>query len=117
MNNLKTELRIGNMVFYQGTTFGNVEISAQDLSDFITGKFDKIGVEIKPIKLTDEIYRKLGGNFRIDEGWITTDDNGGIYCCDDDDQMVFCPPCEFVHQLQNLYYSLTGNELKCAGLV
>lgn len=37
--------------------------------------------------------------------------------CDDNDQMVFCPPCEFVHQLQNLYFTLTGNELKCAGLV
>jgi hypothetical protein len=117
MNNLKTELRIGNIVFYQGTTFGNVEISDKDLSDFITGKFDEIGVEIKPIKLTEEIYKKLGGNFRIDEGWIISDDDGGIYCCDDNDQMIFCPPCEFVHQLQNLYYALTGQELQCACLV
>jgi len=122
MNNLKTELRIGNLVDWDGeivTITGMYESNNSLPTSFlIRTNLGETHIErIKPVKLTDEIYRKLGGNFRIDEGWITTDDNGGIYCCDDNDQMVFCPPCEFVHQLQNLYYSLTGNELKCAGLV
>lgn len=125
MNKLQNELRLGNYVYWDNDIVqitGLYESSHSLPTSFLvrTNVGETHIERIKPIKITHEMYQELGGNFRIDEGWITTDDDGTLFCCDDQSNMVFAPNLEYVHQLQNLHFSLTGKELvfkKCAGLV
>lgn len=134
MNTIKAnELRIGNVVFYQGTTSCNVEITGQDIADLFSGKFNEIGVELKPIPLTEEIIIRMGFNspYKNDEAetvdyWgkdldasisVETADSGFTteklfrYNVSQTRQK----PIIYVHQLQNLHFALKGTELPCVG--
>ena len=115
------ELRIGNIIYLCGSLhdreirFDGVDREFE-LTGFLFGKllYYKHGknfnviFEVKPIPLTEEWLLKFGfenKKIRI-----------GVY-----DLIVVLPnsafyngcgfPCKYVHQLQNLYFAITGEEL------
>ncbi len=116
-----TELRIGNWI--KTVTNREVQVAAPTLFDFHDYDFH-------PIPLTEEWLVKLG--FRMHEG----NQYRKYYLIDEDDfqkafEVSLNPPgtidycftprlqygnridlrIDFVHQLQNLYFALTGQEL------
>lgn len=110
-----SELRIGNLVQYGGIT---AKVSHIEKSFFYCESeliyFTKDGERgAKPIPLTDEWLLKFGfvkhrkyGYFYIDFFVVDLDKNYQFYC-DIDIHIVL----NHVHQLQNLYFALTGEEL------
>jgi hypothetical protein len=125
-----SELRVGNWVKCKttdGYKFGKI-CDILDIGYFAArcdgveyrGKFGNIGVDIEsaePIELTDELLEKCGfaepcdelyehenGKFEIAKEqckwWVTW--NGGAY---------FWFDIKYLHQLQNAYYMVTGEEL------
>jgi hypothetical protein len=131
-----TELRIGNLVQWSDET-QIVPITITRLGNF------SVGMEsIKPIPLTEEWLLKFGfekeeskpsakhhnyfskyisdykycftyAEFRKDFGvYIEYTDSSDLN--DDGIKYPFCFGIKYVHQLQNLYYSLTGTELSLA---
>jgi len=111
------ELRIGNYLLgYDGKVF------AWELIDFETVYNDVDVDEIcKPIPLTEEWLLKFGfkGDDKQDKYYDVNSacylhmDRGGdvvhLYDEDNDNELA---DCKHVHQLQNLYFALTGEELK-----
>lgn len=128
------ELRIGNYVEYNGCTgivsaihspmpcedehFNDIGIVELILGGIVTVRID----EIKPIPLTEELLLKFGFELRCktEEGVIYGIGNTTlIYCHTDDNDFGFFLNgyhndvyIRLFHQLQNLYYSLTGQELE-----
>ena len=122
-----SDLRIGNLV--------NLMLNHEDFETICVDVTDLINIPhggvYEPIPLTEEILLKLGFK-NIDKGgndFITYTDsehnyylqidvrkNDGKYLILDnsfDDLRAFSMvDIEYVHQLQNLYFALTGNELK-----
>lgn len=107
-----TELRIGNYVFYNGQP---IEVSANDI--LVLEKKVNGWLYYSPIQINTEIFYKSGfkfadylntktryskGNFHMDlskKKWYLHGYRGhkaGL---------------QYLHQLQNLYYALTGEEL------
>ena len=118
------ELRIGNWVKIDSLTDGHTQ-------DVQAGSFhlDEMGTTVKykysPIPLTEEWLLKLGFQKRQLQEY----DNWTTYECQylkvlidkpkgiEFDWMIarnvdFDPKIRYVHQLQNLYFALTNNELK-----
>ncbi len=106
------ELRIGNWVFDEdmpnGGGNGNMEIDTLVLSDI--GMFGLRGIILTPqiMELCGFVYKDC---YRLENFWFTQYDYtqirfwingnyGGII------------HCEFLHQLQNLYFALTGKEIE-----
>jgi hypothetical protein len=130
------ELRIGNLVYVSDNLTNLIfqEITPINIHNLmhLTG-WDKspVDIEFEPIPLTKEFLLKFGFK-NIDKGgndYITyTDPNHDYYLQLDvrrkdnkylildnsfDDLRAFSMvDIEYVHQLQNLYFALTGNELK-----
>lgn len=117
------ELRIGNIVqnVYKDT-FG---ISQETLCDFANGY-----VNLKPIKLTEDWFLKFGfekktGIFRksINEQIIAFGLDGSFGLYNDESRWrigsSFCGNNRifYVHQLQNIYFALTGVELELSSNV
>jgi hypothetical protein len=110
-----TELRIGNCVVL-GAEMKHagqyIQIDGTDLETFdITSDTDGI---YEPILLTSELKEKLG----LEGSVLTLDAGFGILAGEDwsairheeiDEFLII--PCKYVHQLQNLFFALTGNEL------
>jgi len=110
---LPTDLRIGNLVNY---IFGEDEVYTirsfdeehVSLKDNIS--FDYIGYdEIEAIPLKQDWLMKLvhffDDNFRFEiKGTRTT-----VYFCE-----KYLTTLDYVHEIQNLYFSLTGSELTVA---
>jgi hypothetical protein len=86
------ELRLGNWV---NSRIGEIEVNITQLEEMVSLGCEAIGYE--PIPLTEEWFVK---NCDLDMGWLN----------------VWKAKIEYVHQLQNLYYALTGEELKVAQL-
>ncbi len=123
------ELRIGNDVYYNGK---HISISPEGLRElfYLSNTHTKSLTdkrEYTPIRLTTEILEKCGFLKDETEGWISD-----IYELDlgrkafriqlSTESMIlrFDAGCnwssatespEYVHQLQNLYFALTGEEL------
>ena len=119
------ELRIGN---YVGGLFDTEQVSvikAITENDFsyerISDEEYFIGNSIKPIPLTEEWLLKFG--FEKLVGWDDMEyfnSNGiHIYLCGNDKENWFEYENDVliksVHQLQNLYFALTGKELEYVG--
>lgn len=118
------ELRIGNFVLFSndGTIFtvGSIEekgftVQNEEETTWIESE------EFEPIPLTEEWLLKFG--FKLNMNWFNwnaaigeneigdfklalryTDDFGWFY-------QSRCTPLKYVHQLQNLYFAITGEEL------
>ncbi len=92
------ELRVGNIVENRGVEY---------VADFIT---IQMAHNYNPITLTPEILEKVDWNgyvkFHINS-YFSIDDVGHFYYRNDYTGINV----NHVHQLQNLYFALTGNEL------
>ena len=118
-----TELRIGNLVLSRETDPAHLhKIECNDLGDF----FEKIQDTLDPINLTEEWLERLGfiqmpmgkyendGNwhleahncmFAYDDRWPSTGQHFSYNGC------TIWRPIVYIHQLQNLYFALTGEDL------
>lgn len=108
------ELRIGN--YYLGASRGKIEaVTWQTLRDLHEGQLN-----INPIPITEEWLLKFGfeeksksknfylGNFRFHISKPANYD-GFIFC---DGYDVITDRIKYVHQLQNLFFCLCGEELQ-----
>lgn len=119
------ELKVGNLIFFVGSYHGAkkkivevIEIRRNSLVTVEKSNNQIFGVDIENaegIRLTPEILQKLGFDEVEDwlEKWypvigelITNEDKTYIF-----DVQTKSLKIEFLHQLQNLIYSLTGKEL------
>ena len=117
-----SDLRLGNWVMYDNRYF-QISMIADVFPELNTTEFG-IGVvdynNISAIPLSEEVLLKCGfekgdfsktyvrysiGNFNI-----IHDTDKGIFICDGIKYTLVC--VEYLHQLQNLYYALTGEELE-----
>jgi hypothetical protein len=116
-----SELRVGNI-----TTLGVVSLIDQDVFRVVDSEgdsFKNTWAEIKPISLTEEWLLKFG--FEInrqtkeenniwrcysEEGFFEVEQIGSSFFLDDNH--CYGTKINHVHQLQNLYFALTGEELK-----
>ena len=100
-----TELRIGNWVL--SPTEGEIQIE--------NGWQIDEGEEVEPIPLTEEWLVKFGfenNSMNLDEeGFLHLDISfiGGVNVYINDMEY---PNINYVHQIQNLYFALTGQELQ-----
>ena len=120
-----TELRIGNLVYADTgmLCLDTHTVLAQDIVDIQSHE----SVIAKPIPLTEEWLLKFGfvklptGEFKITHpndmfDYILDELGGEWHTAIDQDQeglewYAFSWGIKYVHQLQNLYFALTGNEL------
>ena len=115
------QLRIGNYAFtYKPEMFGIIKaISANETVYLEVGSISYPNLpanKLMPILLTPEILEKCG--FIKDEDgcmlfgeifyWL----NAGILQIAMGYTPLINAPCKYIHQLQNLYFSLTGEELE-----
>jgi hypothetical protein len=104
------ELRIGNYVMYAG--------DAEKVNCRIIEMFFNDKIELKAIDLTEEWLLKFGfkkdlGNdlfFDVNSNSFLIFQNNRIELLDEENNKCICF-CKSVHQLQNLYFALTGEEL------
>lgn len=106
------ELRIGNLVKHKsGEVF---KVAGSDLQ--ILDKREDINL-IQGIDISEEILLKVGFKYysmdilRLDKGFYYIKSNNNIM----KGQEILIK-CIYLHQLQNLYFALTGQELNTAGL-
>lgn len=108
-------LRLGNYVM-NGDDIGGVE----RLSIIrISTSSPHVGVEISPIKLTEEWLLRFGFS-RFGEGVVYWENENILIEQDGENNFSLSVGCEYtvgnpfkyVHQLQNLYFALTGKELE-----
>jgi len=113
------ELRINNWVSYKGI---DVQFHIADFDEANNNRYQFMELFVKPIPLTDEWLKKLGFWTKNEKvGWykrvgfqytsrLTTSGYFNV-------QMIMngfyfgIADCKYVHQLQNLYFALTGEEL------
>jgi len=117
------DLRIGNLVYKKGKC-----ITVRNICDIgINFEVDTYGHcdqiywtlynEISPIGITEEWLKKFGF-FKYNSAWVLKEPttnmlefNFSIWEDFSYNTGEIKPPLEFVHQLQNLYFTLTGAEL------
>ncbi len=111
------ELRIGNWTTYKGK-YVQVELSHfKDESDN-----RRVIEHMRPLHLTEEWLEKLGFEKRAGRMWCINDSNkysgffikvwsNGLYECRLYGTNIL-DDCKYVHQLQNIIFALTGEELK-----
>ena len=111
-----SELRIGNWV-YKPEADENTEMFAHGIAAFALAESIRKSEQqamYEPIPLTPEWLEKFGfengvefqgGRLFYENEGITLEAPNAGNCLD------FGLPCKYVHQLQNLYFALTGNEL------
>lgn len=123
------ELRIGNLLYYKGSQYvANVQLISGnhfDCRDNDMGCFTPNG-SYEPIPLTEEWLVKFGfapcreGSTVLQKVIAYSDESypctlqvsgSGIQICRSGIGAI-CPNIEYVHQLQNLYFALTGEELE-----
>jgi hypothetical protein len=102
-----TELRIGNYYLAFGVDLKQVETLTKD----------KILIDFQPIPLTEEWLKKFGFEKVIVDSWYSklaenkntiNISKSGLVAINDDKPIR---SIEYCHQLQNLYFALTGEEL------
>ena len=118
------ELRIGNLINYEQTTHVISSISENHVISYWVMKkreetWHDFLDDIKPIPLTEEWLEKSGKFDWSDDYWILLianlteiellyqGDEFKVYMNDLPIQYI-----KYVHQLQNLYFALTGTELE-----
>lgn len=118
-------LRIGNLMkeHYTGKIISVIELTEKSItfSDSFIGKW-----QAEPIEVSEEILLKVGiiyrsfyvvgtGNcnkWQLDDFILLKNIDGDFYC----PLSAYNPVLEFVHELQNLYFALTGQELNISVL-
>lgn len=117
------DLRIGNLLFDNKDQLSKVEKLESDIEECGIYAVDNATtyLPVKGIPLTEEILLKVGFekyndwfDYRLGKFWlkyITDDTNWQIEC----GQIII--DVLYLHQLQNLYFALTGQELNTSGLI
>lgn len=100
------ELRVGNYINYDVNNLGKIVGVISDEVIHIEDDFKRFVQNCKGIKITEELKYKINKNkgILIDKLGFVIFKNGYAY------QFVF-DDYNFLHQLQNLYFALTGEEL------
>lgn len=110
------ELRIGNYVYFNNEDIH--QINGYDIHDIDT---DPLEDSFTPIPLTEDWLLKFGLSEMHYQEYILTDNYWGVYFYYDDvngnwtvntNHEYKLTEIKYVHQLQNLYFALTGEELK-----
>ena len=121
-----SELRIGNYLEVNDLIVSISKIEPEHLWDSLKDKWFFQGEEMQPISITEDWLLKFGfeKEYKGSNDWsnynssgedlespiIITFENGEIYYSAGEG--VKLSKCfKYVHQLQNLYFALTGNEL------
>ncbi len=109
----KNELRVGNILIHplkDNQVF--VIKSGADIDEIYTMQ------ELKGYYLTPELLKKCGfeytasfGECRYTKGELQMDENFNPLVQDGDEYLYYGKRVEFLHELQNLYFALTGEEL------
>lgn len=104
------ELRIGNLVYFLGNVHEIEGLSKRlrpDVGHFLLSNIEHAqkGFHLKPIPLTEEWLVKFGFK-KGSKGWFKTLSNNHKF-----NFYMYKNLCSNVHQLQNLYFALTGEEL------
>jgi len=110
----ETELMIGNWVYLTPIPTRAIYTKQFSIDNF--GDLENDRITIKPIPLTEEWLIKFGfqdNTIRIGEMQIIFDEDYGSYYLGDEQEIGLNPDLEIkhVHQLQNLYFALTNEEL------
>ena len=122
-NQLKAELRIGNALKFWNNIFFVSEITELK----ITAKNKKLGIicedyiEFSPITLTEDILLRLGfekantkvsgSNYFTNGKYSVMTKDGIFYFSLVSMQSHYLTYIRYIHELQNLFFSLTGEEL------
>jgi len=116
------ELRIGNYVKQSETGVSTChcpgDVFEWSLSDFYEVECSQLLMDtIEPIPLTEEWLLKFGftGDYLfhdIEYFSLSKTNTGGNYYCVYFENEYTAVYIEYVHQLQNLYFALTGTELE-----
>ncbi len=119
-----TDLRIGNLVYSKETNKHQKITGLTDENPFIDAiTFDYTNYdEIEPIPITEEIlfnfgYRKEHDIYFKNNSLLRFIGKEVFYCrgeIDDAEFQEYIASIKYVHQLQNLYFSLTARELTVA---
>lgn len=108
-----TDIRIGNLITYQDENETTEPIIIKvGVSDIVLMNENFKSVKYEPIELTEDWLVKVGfdkkgdGEYYLSYYTIVIDDEITLW-------QGYCRLCVFkyLHQLQNLYFSLTGEEL------
>jgi hypothetical protein len=107
------ELRVGNIVRYADSVYldGGKVTEVGDIIQYETDYYEQI-------PLTEEWLLKFGAEKQCDDLFDFENYKFGyFYFKNNELYSVFqsqqlCEPIKYVHQLQNLYFALTGTELK-----
>jgi hypothetical protein len=117
-----SELRIGNLVgsYNKGEEDRVLAINAQNV--LVEAKANKQGyTRYRPIPLTEEWLLKFGfeefrEGFDSDVYMYKKTKHSGLYWMDNllylNFSLGWVIDCKYIHQLQNIYFALTGDELK-----
>jgi len=113
------ELRIGNYIYFDKVPC-QIHLSDFDNCDEIMNQMDE---DYQPIPLSEQWLKDFGFEYNDYQEWIKPDikietvDYPFHFDYDDPrfKQMYCTVEIEYVHQLQNLYFALTGKELKRDG--
>jgi len=99
------ELRIGNLVYNPNLK----EVRTLDILDIRDYAEQRLIKDFEPIPLTEEWLVKFGlMSIKTELGFWNNGD--AIYFSYGFEKSI---ELKYVHQLQNLYFALTGEELKC----
>jgi len=117
------ELRIGNWV-YMGSDYGDEQVTAYQIYNFNMTRNQTADYyrEWQPIPLTEEWLERFGLKREMVWVWSTHIRHDTIMLFDVGTKSVefarnrsrsaiIIPNIHYVHQLQNLYFALTGEEL------
>ena len=105
------ELRIGDYIEYNGEA---IKLDGSLLCCYIQNELE---FPFNPIPLTEEILLKFGffkklGNYELENFRFHISQpmnfDGFVFC---EEYSVITDKIQFVHQLQNLFYSISGKEL------
>ena len=119
------ELRIGNLVHIGGhnTDITDLLTNPVELYASVSPDYGYMESDVQPIPLTEEWLLKFGFELSFDEYWVSAD--GELFIDKLSMRMVVAGATgyeyyysevgkriKFVHQLQNLYFALTSEELE-----
>jgi hypothetical protein len=123
------ELRIGNYVNYEQTTHiitsVNMDYSISVWIDINNKEhlYPHKNSELKPIPLTEEWLLRFGwgkgeydseyiDNISLKQEVLSYNLNANMFCIETNCDIMEISHINYVHQLQNLYFALTNEELK-----
>jgi hypothetical protein len=116
-----SDLRIGNLIYLKGDKV--IEVTSVDTMMVFYGERQEANIpqDAQPIPLTEEWLLKFGFQIKELANYVsidfTTYEKGKLIINDanwidyDDSRIDLGYNLKYVHQLQNLYHSLTGEEL------